>query len=257
MVCKQTYSLVNHSLFGIPFYRKSKEELLKHLEEWVLNKDNPFALLTTANVDHLVNLERRDRNFKPDYLKAKWITADGMPIKLTSFLVGQPVPRITGADLLIDLLVIANNNNLTVGIIFPSSIIRYLTTKHLNHHYTNIKLLSYVAPKDFNNDQLAHLQARSALYSADILIVGLGFPTQEKWLLESGPYTDAGVGIGVGAGLEFLVGTKKRSPVWLQNLGFEWLHRAVTDRRLIKRYVKDIYYFTPLFIKEIWSSFLK
>jgi N-acetylglucosaminyldiphosphoundecaprenol N-acetyl-beta-D-mannosaminyltransferase len=47
-----------------------------------------------------------------------------------------------------------------------------------------------------------------------------------------------GVGLCVGASIDFLTGKQRRAPVWVQKAGFEWLHRLLSDpRRLARRYL--------------------
>nr|WP_284209859.1 WecB/TagA/CpsF family glycosyltransferase [Methylorubrum aminovorans] len=42
----------------------------------------------------------------------------------------------------------------------------------------------------------------------------------------------------MGASLEFLVGRKRRAPLWMQRAGIEWLHRLAGEpRRLWRRYL--------------------
>jgi UDP-N-acetyl-D-mannosaminuronic acid transferase (WecB/TagA/CpsF family) len=49
-----------------------------------------------------------------------------------------------------------------------------------------------------------------------------------------------GVGLCIGASLEFLTGAKRRAPLWLQRLGLEWLFRLLTEpRRLWRRYLVE------------------
>ena len=41
----------------------------------------------------------------------------------------------------------------------------------------------------------------------------------------------------MGAAFDFLAGTKPRAPIWVQEAGFEWLHRLMSEpRRLGRRY---------------------
>jgi exopolysaccharide biosynthesis WecB/TagA/CpsF family protein len=47
-----------------------------------------------------------------------------------------------------------------------------------------------------------------------------------------------GVGLRVGASIDFLTGQQRRAPVWVQKAGFEWLYRLLSDpRRLASRYL--------------------
>ncbi|MDY6962423.1 MAG: WecB/TagA/CpsF family glycosyltransferase, partial [Pseudomonadota bacterium] len=61
-----------------------------------------------------------------------------------------------------------------------------------------------------------------------------------------------GIGLCVGASLEFLVGTKRRAPRWMRSLGLEWLHRMLSDpRRLWRRYCYGVVPLLALFSREI------
>ena len=44
--------------------------------------------------------------------------------------------------------------------------------------------------------------------------------------------------IGIGAGVDFLAGTVKRAPLWMQKASLEWLYRLISEpKRLAKRYI--------------------
>jgi len=73
--------------------------------------------------------------------------------------------------------------------------------------------------------------------AADIVWVGLGTPKQD--VLGTALASEAAVlTVNVGAAFDFVAGTIKEPPRWVQNSGFEWLHRLITEpRRLWKRYL--------------------
>jgi N-acetylglucosaminyldiphosphoundecaprenol N-acetyl-beta-D-mannosaminyltransferase len=72
----------------------------------------------------------------------------------------------------------------------------------------------------------------------DVVWVGLGCPRQERWM--AGHLTKLGVPVlvGVGAAFDFISGTKRQAPRWVQRSGMEWFHRLLSEpKRLWKRYV--------------------
>jgi N-acetylglucosaminyldiphosphoundecaprenol N-acetyl-beta-D-mannosaminyltransferase len=78
---------------------------------------------------------------------------------------------------------------------------------------------------------------------ADIVWVGIGTPKQEKWMSEHVGKVNVRVLIGVGAAFDFLSGTKKQAPRWMQRSGLEWLFRLATEpKRLWRRYIKYPYF---------------
>jgi N-acetylglucosaminyldiphosphoundecaprenol N-acetyl-beta-D-mannosaminyltransferase len=72
----------------------------------------------------------------------------------------------------------------------------------------------------------------------DILIVGLGMPLQEKWLLDNWNQMDAQVALPVGAMIDYLAHETRRAPRWMTDHGLEWLGRLVYEPgRLWERYL--------------------
>ena len=71
----------------------------------------------------------------------------------------------------------------------------------------------------------------------DLLLVAFGCPKQEKWIHMNYRQTGVPFCIGVGATIDFLAGTLKRAPEWMQRSGTEWIFRLLSEpRRLAGRY---------------------
>jgi len=72
---------------------------------------------------------------------------------------------------------------------------------------------------------------------ARILFVGLGCPKQERWMAAHREALPC-VMLGVGAAFDFLAGSKRQAPGWMQRAGLEWLFRLASEpRRLWRRYL--------------------
>jgi len=85
----------------------------------------------------------------------------------------------------------------------------------------------------------------------DLLLVSFGCPKQEKWLSMNRHQLGKGVGIGVGATVDFLAGEMKRAPVWMRENGLEWVFRLAQEpRRLFRRYAKDLFTFSWMVPRE-------
>lgn len=61
----------------------------------------------------------------------------------------------------------------------------------------------------------------------DILLVAYGAPRQELWIARNLDRLGVPVAMGVGGAFDFLAGVTRRAPLWVQRLGFEWLHRLI------------------------------
>lgn len=74
-----------------------------------------------------------------------------------------------------------------------------------------------------------------------IVWVGLSTPKQEFWMASYLGRIEAPVMIGVGAAFDFLAGTKRQPPVWMQRNGREGLFRLCSEpRRLWRRYAYSL-----------------
>jgi len=72
---------------------------------------------------------------------------------------------------------------------------------------------------------------------ADVLIVGLGAPRQERWLLRHQAALQPQLRLAVGALLTWISGAQPRAPQWVQTLHLEWFWRVLQEpRRLFRRY---------------------
>lgn len=75
----------------------------------------------------------------------------------------------------------------------------------------------------------------------DLLLVAMGNPRQEQFIVANRGKLDATVAIGVGALFDFMSGSVVRAPAWLRAIGLEWLFRLLQEpRRLFRRYVIGI-----------------
>jgi beta-1,4-glucosyltransferase len=82
---------------------------------------------------------------------------------------------------------------------------------------------------------------------AEVLLVAMGNPVQEEWILDNRQNLNANIVIGVGALFDFWAGDKPRAPHWVQRARLEWFYRLCLEpRRLLRRYTVDIVRFLIL-----------
>ncbi|AND16871.1 hypothetical protein C5C18_04440 [Rathayibacter tritici] len=79
-----------------------------------------------------------------------------------------------------------------------------------------------------------------SLARADLVLVGMGMPRQERWILEHRALAPRAAFANVGGCLDYLAGTQTLAPRWMGALGVEWLFRLARDpRRLAARYLLE------------------
>ncbi|NJD30014.1 MAG: WecB/TagA/CpsF family glycosyltransferase [Chloroflexi bacterium] len=88
----------------------------------------------------------------------------------------------------------------------------------------------------------------------DVLWIGLGSPKQELWAADHAARLTARLILPVGAAFDFHSGLVRRAPVWMRQIGLEWLFRLAREpRRLLRRYVVTNARFIALLVREEWQ----
>lgn len=193
--------------------------------------------------------------------RASPIVADGMPLVWAAKMSKQPLPeRVAGSNLIFSVSEAAGRGKRSVFFLGGDEGVAEKASAILIEKYPGMKIAGhYCPPFGFEKDESEMERIATQLREAkpDIVYVALGFPKQER-LIQSmrGACPDAWW-LGIGISFSFVAGEVQRAPVWIQNLGLEWVHRMVQEpRRLFKRYVlHDIPFAMRMFVWAIRYRF--
>lgn len=213
------------------------------LEEAVCNilaeTRGSFKYVVTPNVHHMVRWLEDPIIMRPLYERAWRVFCDSRVLSGLAWFSGIGLPVITGSDLTAHLIARAADQRLTIGIIGPTA----AACAVLKNKYPGLNVVFHTPPMGFI--KLEHEVQRCVDFviktQAPITFLAVGMPQQEILAHHIVDHSQArGVGICVGASIDFLTGKERRAPVWLQKVGLEWLHRLVLDpRRLASRYLVE------------------
>jgi N-acetylglucosaminyldiphosphoundecaprenol N-acetyl-beta-D-mannosaminyltransferase len=92
------------------------------------------------------------------------------------------------------------------------------------------------------NGYIASSEAVAAIqvFQPDLVLVGLGMPRQEYFLLENLESLPPSTYATVGGAIDYIGGTTTLAPRWLGRVGLEWAWRLAHDpRRLANRYLVE------------------
>lgn len=253
-----TYPLARDCVnsLGIPVDNLSLQQAIDRVVEMAKSRDGRTRLVSTLNVDFLVNslgyAFTRPRH--PELLNvlrsSDMVTADGFPIIWLSKIIGKPLKqRVTGSDLTPGLARRAAGEGLSLFLLGGGEGVAAAAGQALQAANPGLKIAGTSAPfihtqgpalADFAaDDELVLRNINSS--GADILLVGLGNPKQELWFNRNRHKLQVPVAIGVGGTFEFITGSVKRAPQWMQRLNLEWLFRITQDpARLWQRYTKGL-----------------
>ena len=99
----------------------------------------------TLNLDHLVKL-REEPRFRAAYQRASYVSADGAPVVIMAKGLGEPVDRVTGADLVLPLCEAAAAAGVPIFLFGTSDMIRDKATARMLADYPNLVIAGSESP---------------------------------------------------------------------------------------------------------------
>lgn len=197
---------------------------------------------------HTVNLASRDRAFAATLACADTRLADGFGIRIAARRQRVRVPAIlNGSDFNVAVLRRAAARGWPVFLLGGHSRVAERAAERLSDRIAGLCVVGthHGLFTDAESDAIVdHVRA----CQASVLMVALGQPRQEQWLLRHLERTGARVGLGVGGFLDFSAGVVRRAPAWMNRAGLEWTFRLAQEpRRLGHRYLVG----NPVFLGRV------
>ena len=217
------------------------DEALQKIDQLI--KEDHSAYVVTPNVDHIVQLERGGP-LTEVYKNADLILTDGKPLIWISKWYGTPIKeKISGSDLFPRLCELAAKKGYKMYFLGAAEGVASKAAENLMHRFPGLNVVgTYSPPFGFEKDtaEMEKIKKQIKDVSPHILIVGLGCPKQELFILHHKDELRVPISLGLGASLDFEAGNIKRAPKWIADHGLEWLYRIFQDpKRLAKRYLVD------------------
>jgi N-acetylglucosaminyldiphosphoundecaprenol N-acetyl-beta-D-mannosaminyltransferase len=207
---------------------------------------------------HSAYLYHSEFDFAKLYDMADVILPDGAPICLdanfSSALKGESKKsvRLGSTDWLPSFLQLATNHKIAV-IGSTSFSNRKFLEAQLTHIHQNQVL--GIPGENWNRDLEDHVVRCLNEFQPNLVILGLGMPLQERFILNRFDSLPNSVFVLVGGAIDQLSGGQSNAPRWLGRIGFEWAWRLVTQpKRLSKRYLIEPWKLLGIRIKQIFSE---
>jgi len=215
----------------------SWSEAVERIMGWAEKRDPRVVCI--CNV-HSVVTARTDTALREAISSADLATPDGAPV---AWLVGVrrriKQPRVNGPDLTARLCAEAARRGVAIAFYGSTPETIELLKTILPAEYPGIRLAAMISPpfRALSEQERTEYNRQLNDSGAGIIFVGLGCPKQEIWMATQKSELNA-VQIGVGAAFEFMAGTVRRPPKWMQRVGLEWLGRLQAEpKRLWRRYL--------------------
>ncbi|GAA2749677.1 hypothetical protein GCM10009869_06400 [Amnibacterium kyonggiense] len=182
-------------------------------------------------------------NHRPDYLatlRDRGVNfPDGAPVAWAMRRVGEEAGRVRGPSFFTTTLERSQNTGLRHYFFGTDEAVLAELIDRVHELYPGAIVVGASAP-DFRSDPAelaAQLPAGITKQEVDIVWVGLGSPKQD-FVADVIAAERGVVAAGVGAAFDFVAGSVREAPRFMQNSGTEWLFRLASEpRRLWRRYL--------------------
>lgn len=207
---------------------------------------------------HSVYLYHRDSRMREFYARARVIHVDGMPLILYARLLGYAVQhkqRVTYVDWIHPLMQESAEKGWRVFYLGGRPGMAEHAAAILQRQYPGLQIAThhgYFKPKE-NQKVLEEI----ASYCPHVLMVGMGMPRQEHWVLENLEHIQANAILTAGACFDYVAGAIPTPPRWMGQIGLEWLYRLCSEpTRLAKRYLVEPWFLVPWVLKDITTRII-
>nr|WP_322511286.1 WecB/TagA/CpsF family glycosyltransferase [Chloroflexus sp.] len=204
---------------------------------------------------HSVYLYQRDPKMRAFYERAHIIHIDGMPLVYWARVLGYPVrreQRVTYVDWVHPLMAAAAEGGWRIFYLGGKPGVAAQAAERLRQRYPPLQIGThhgYVQPAD-NATVLAEIAA----FQPHVLMVGMGMPRQEHWILANLDHLTANAILTAGACFDYVAGAIPTPPRWMGRAGLEWLYRLYSEpSRLAKRYLLEPWALLPLMVNDLWQ----
>jgi N-acetylglucosaminyldiphosphoundecaprenol N-acetyl-beta-D-mannosaminyltransferase len=239
-------------ILGVHVAVSSYDEVVDHSLAWARERRSRAMFFASV---HMLMEAVDDPAFLLQLNKAGTVFPDGMPLVWALRALGERrARRVCGPDAMAALLAAAEKTGVSAGFYGGSqanldSLVSVVRLRHPNLRvaYAESPPFRALTPQE----DLATVE-RIEASGARLLFVGLGCPRQEHWIVDHLGRVHA-VMFAVGAAFDFISGSKRRAPQWMQHCGLEWVFRFATEpRRLASRYLRH----NPRFIFKFLCQLL-
>ena len=194
---------------------------------------------------HGAYLIKRDRELRALHERAWVVRVDGMPLVWIGRWAGRRIARAERAgfmDLMHPLMARAAERGWRVFVLAGKPGVAEAAARVLRDRHAGLILATDDGYFDVAPDsaQAAERVARVHAFAPDLVVVGLGMPRQERFLLHHLEALPSVPALTCGAAFDYVAGAIPMCPRWMSALGLEWAFRlAAEPRRLAFRYLVE------------------
>ena len=239
------------NVLDVGFLSISMDEVLSIISDVV--KTGRKESVSFINADCL-NISSKDEQYRSILNSQTIVLPDGAGMNIACRMIGERLEaNLNGTDLLPELCEVSRQNDFSMFLLGAAPGVAARMKENLENSYPGLNIVGeqdgYFDHETGNQEIIDKINS----VTPNILLVAFGAPRQEKWIHQHRDKINSNLLIGVGGLFDFYSGDKKRAPLWMRNVGMEWLYRLYLEPgRLWRRYIIG----NPLFVYRIlrWKN---
>lgn len=235
---------------GVNLSLLSADEILERVTKAIAADEQ--IMIASGNV-HSFNIAAQEGWFRDFLNNADVVRLDGFGLRLGAAILGYKTPeRSTWADFGWDLARHCEEKKHSIFFFGAKPGVAEKAAERLKEKHAGLGIAGIrhghidLDPESADSIDVINEINKSG---ADILLVGLGMPSQELWLLANRARLNVKAVFTGGAVFDYLSGEAKRAPKWMLDHGFEWLYRFRCEPgRMWRRYLLG----NPVFLARVF-----
>lgn len=245
-------NLTAYSFLGVTVYNLTLDGL-KALVNKAVERDGKYVI-GHHNL-HSLYVYHRDPLLRKFYERADYVHVDGMPLVWAGKLLGYPLKRenrLTSVDWLGPVLAECAAKDLRIFFLGSRPGIARAAAAHFAANIPGLQVQTHHGYFDTDAESPENEQVLQLIngYQPHVLMVGMGVPRQERWILKNIDRLEVNIAWSLGGFMDYFAGAIPTPPRWMGRLGLEWLYRLLAEpRRLWRRYVLE-----PPFVLRLLTS---
>ena len=230
-----------HRLLGITYDNVSMTEALDYIFSSLRNRRRRKIAFVNADC---FNKGFAQPPYRQLLTQFDQVYADGSGVALAGRMLGRPVKdNVNGTDMLPLLAERAARQGFSLFLLGAKPGVAERMRDNLMARFPGLRI---VGCRD--GYHLEQVDEEVNRVRPDLLLVAMGVPLQEQFIVDHFASVQTGVMLGVGGLFDFYSGNIPRAPRWLRRLGLEWTFRlAMEPRRMFRRYILG----NPLFLWRV------
>lgn len=220
------------NIHGIMIDNVTMEEALCCVLD-MLSKDGAKKVFT-PNAE-IIMQANRDKSLSSILNSGDLVVADGAGVVLASKILNKRLKqKVSGVDLVKQIFINTDRRPTSFFIFGGKPNVAEQASINILSEFPRANIVGF-RNGYFSDEDVPEIIRQINASKAEVLLVGLGAPKQEKWISEYANELKCKVIIGVGGTIDVFAGTAKMAPEFMRKAGLEWLYRLCKEPRRYKR----------------------